>query len=123
MELFNDKIRRIFQPFAGITGGRNGIYDTLKDMFKDVLQEMSEAEMDVALGYGKNEARAKTPLTSGTDIPQNLKTKFGNIEMDIPRDRNSEFEPMIVPKYQRNISGIEAVYPKALYSKAYNTSV
>jgi putative transposase len=63
----------------------NGIYDTLKDMFKDVLQEMLEAEMDVTLGYGKNEAKDKdtTNIRNGYSS-KTLKTKFGNIEMDIP---------------------------------------
>ena len=99
----------------------NGIYDTLKDMFKDVLQEMLEAEMDVTLGYSKNEAKGKdtTNIRNGYSS-KNLKTKYGNIEMDIPRDRNSEFEPKIVPKYQRNISGIEDKVI-ALYARGMST--
>lgn len=99
----------------------NGIYDTMKDMFKDVLQEMLEAEMDVTLGYGKNEAKDKdtTNIRNGYSS-KTLKTKFGNIEMDIPRDRNSEFEPKIVPKYQRNISGIEDKII-ALYARGMST--
>jgi len=99
----------------------NGIYDTLKGMFKDVLQEMLEAEMDVTLGYSKNEAKGKdtTNIRNGYSS-KNLKTKYGNIEMDIPRDRNSEFEPKIVPKYQRNISGIEDKVI-ALYARGMST--
>ena len=99
----------------------NGIYDTLKDMFKDVLQEMLEAEMDVTLGYGKNEAKDKdtTNIRNGYSS-KNLKTKYGNIEMDIPRDRKGEFEPKIVPKYQRNISGIEDKII-ALYARGMST--
>jgi putative transposase len=99
----------------------NGIYNTLKDMFKDVLQEMLEAEMDVTLGYSKNEAKGKdtTNIRNGYSS-KNLKTKYGNIEMDIPRDRNSEFEPKIVPKYQRNISGIEDKVI-ALYARGMST--
>ena len=99
----------------------NGIYDTLKDMFKDVLQEMLEAEMDVTLGYGKNEAKGKdtTNIRNGYSS-KSMKTKYGNIEMDIPRDRNSEFEPKIVPKYQRNISGIEDKII-ALYARGMST--
>ena len=99
----------------------NGIYDTLKDMFKDVLQEMLEAEMDVTLGYGKNEAKGKdtTNIRNGYSSKR-LKTKYGNIEMDIPRDRKGEFEPKIVPKYQRNISGIEDKII-ALYARGMST--
>ena len=99
----------------------NGIYDTLKDMFQDVLQEMLEAEIDTTLGYGKNEAKGKdtTNIRNGYSS-KNLKTKYGNIEMDIPRDRKGEFEPKIVPKYQRNISGIEDKII-ALYARGMST--
>ncbi|MGI6697313.1 MAG: IS256 family transposase [Clostridia bacterium] len=99
----------------------NGIYDTMKDMFKDVLQEMLEAEMDVTLGYSKNEAKGKdtTNIRNGYSS-KSLKTKYGNIEMDIPRDRKGEFEPKIVPKYQRNISGIEDKII-ALYARGMST--
>lgn len=99
----------------------NGIYDTLKNMFKDVLQEMLEAEMDATLGYAKNEAKNKetTNIRNGYSS-KNLKTKYGNIEMDIPRDRNSEFEPKIVPKYQRDVSGIEDKVI-ALYARGMST--
>lgn len=39
--------------------------------------------------------------------PKTVKSQFGQLSLDIPRDRNGEFEPKIVPKYQRDISGIE----------------
>ena len=84
------------------------IYTLFKDSFKDMLQELLEAEMDASIGYTKND---KNQLV--TDNKRNgystktVKTQFGEIPIDIPRDRNGEFEPVIVPKYQRNISGIE----------------
>ena len=36
-----------------------------------------------------------------------INSELGPITLDIPRDRNGEFEPKIVPKHQRNINGIE----------------
>ena len=36
-----------------------------------------------------------------------LKSQYGEFQVDIPRDRNGEFEPKLIPKYQRDISGIE----------------
>ena len=76
-----------------MTSGYGGIYDTMKDMFKDVLQEMLEAEMDV-IGYSKNSwGKDTTNIRNG--YSSSLKTKYGNIEMDMPRDRNSEFEPRL----------------------------
>lgn len=67
-----------------------------------------EAELNASLGYEKN----KKEVTD-TDNKRNeyshktVKSKFGQLTLDIPRDRNGEFEPQIVPKYQRDISGIE----------------
>jgi putative transposase len=56
-----------------------------------------------------------------------MKTKYGNIEMDIPRDRKGEFEPRIVPKYQRNISGIEekviALYARGMPTRDIHNQV
>jgi len=90
-------------------------------MFQDVLQEMLEAEMDVTLGYGKNGAKGKdTTIIRNGYSSKSMKTKYGNIEMDIPRDRKGEFEPKIVPKYQRNISGIEDKII-ALYARGMST--
>ncbi len=40
-------------------------------------------------------------------FPKNLKSQYGEFQIDVPRDRNGEFEPKLIPKYQRNISGIE----------------
>ena len=39
--------------------------------------------------------------------PKKLKSQYGEFRIDVPRDRNGEFEPKLIPKYQRDISGIE----------------
>jgi transposase-like protein len=84
------------------------IYSLLKDSFKDILQEMLEAEMDVSLGYSKNDKGERDSENKRNGYSsKTLKSQFGEFEVDVPRDRNSEFEPKIVPKYQRDISGIE----------------
>lgn len=84
------------------------IYSLFKESFKDMLQELLEAEMDASIGYSKND---KDGLS--TDNKRNgystktIKSQYGEFPIEIPRDRNSEFEPQIIPKYQRDISGIE----------------
>jgi len=84
------------------------VYTLLKDSFKDLLQELLEAEMDATLGYNKND---KGELESDNKrngySPKTVKSEFGEFQLDIPRDRKGEFEPEIVPKYCRDISGIE----------------
>lgn len=84
------------------------VYSLLKDSFKDLLQELLEAELDVSLGYDKNcKNGLDTDNKRNGHSPKTVKSQFGEFQLDIPRDRNGEFEPEIVPKYCRDISGIE----------------
>ncbi|QAA31102.1 IS256 family transposase [Clostridium manihotivorum] len=86
----------------------NDILNGLKDMFRDVLQEALEAEMDEALGYGKYEGSEKINGNSRNGYSKKtIKTELGPVQVDIPRDRNSEFEPKLIPKHQRSVNGIE----------------
>lgn len=64
--------------------------------------------MDVSLGYDKNEKNGvETDNKRNGHSPKTVKSKFGEFQLDIPRDRNGEYEPEIIPKYCRDISGIE----------------
>lgn len=84
------------------------IYALLKEGFKDILQELMEAEMDATLGYEKNQkGEIQTDNKRNGHSPKNLKSQYGEFQVDVPRDRNGEFGPKLIPKYQRDISGIE----------------
>ena len=86
----------------------NEILNALKDMFRDVLQESLEAEMDEALGYGKYDSSSKSIDNSRNGYSKKtVKSELGPVEINIPRDRNGEFEPKIIPKHQRSVNGIE----------------
>lgn len=84
------------------------VYTLFKNSFKDMMQELLEAEMDASIGYTKNN---KSDVTSENKrngySPKTVKSQYGEFQVDIPRDRAGEFEPKIIPKYQRDISGIE----------------
>ena len=84
------------------------IYSLFRDSFKDMLQELLEAEMEASIGYPKNQ-KDEVPTTNKRNgySPKTVKSQYGEIPLEIPRDRNGEFEPHIVPKHQRDISGIE----------------
>jgi transposase-like protein len=86
----------------------NEVPEAMKDMFRHILQEALETEMDTALGYGKYNIGEKTSnnIRNGYS-KKTFKTELGPIKIDIPRDRNGEFEPKIVPKHQRTVDGIE----------------
>lgn len=97
------------------------IYESLKDLFKSVLQSFLEAEIEETLGYEKYDVKNKQTTNSRNGYTQKtVKTKFGEMEIDIPRDREGEFEPKIIPKYKRDISEIEDKII-ALYSWAIAT--
>ena len=77
-------------------------------MFKDTLQEMLEAEMTTQLGYDKYEYTdtEKTNYRNGYGSKM-IHSSVGDFKIDVPRDRNGEFEPMIVEKGSNDISDIE----------------
>lgn len=86
----------------------NDVLVAMKEMFKEVLQEALEAEMDTQLGYDKYDVNEKQTSNSRNGYSKKtIKTELGAVELNIPRDRNGEFEPKIIPKYQRNAAGIE----------------
>lgn len=83
------------------------IQEALKEIMKDFIQESLEAELDNQLGYEKYDKKADINNSRNGYSKKKVKSSFGEIELDIPRDRNSDFEPKIVPKYSRNISNLE----------------
>ena len=119
MALAKEQIRQIIteNDFKNVTD----IYSYLKEGFKDILQELMEAEMDATLGYEKNQ---KGDLISSNKrngySTKTLKSQYGEFPIDIPRDRNGEFEPKLIPKYQRDISGIEEKVI-SLYARGMST--
>lgn len=84
------------------------LYTSLKNLFKDTIQEMLEAELSTELGYKRYEKKDKDIQNSRNGYTQKtVKTQFGEMKIDISRDRQGEFEPKIIPKYKMVISGIE----------------
>lgn len=64
--------------------------------------------MDASLGYEKNQkGDLETDNKRNGHSTKTLKSQYGEFQIDVPRDRNGEFEPRLIPKYQRVISGIE----------------
>lgn len=85
----------------------NDIQVALKDLMKEFIQESLEVELENQLGYEKYEKKDDRDNSRNGYSKKKVKSSFGEIELDIPRDRNSEFEPKIVPKYSRDISNLE----------------
>lgn len=84
------------------------VEDKLKKSFGKIIQEMLESEMTQHLGHDKYEhtSENKDNYRNGSS-KKKVKSNLGQLDLSIPRDRNGEFEPMIVPKNSRDISNIE----------------
>ena len=85
------------------------ILGCLKGMFKQVLQEVLEVEMGELLGYEKNERAENTGEKNYRNgyNRKTVKSQLGEVEVNIPRDRQGEFDPKILPKFKRNVPGLE----------------
>jgi transposase-like protein len=101
-----DIIGRLIEEYDIKTTGE--IQEALKDLLGGTIQEMLEAELDEHMGYGKSEqtGEVKTNYRNGHK-PKTLKSTTGEINIEVPQDRNSEFEPKVVAKHKRDISEIE----------------
>ena len=119
MAIAKEQIRQIITEnnFTNVAD----VYAYLKEGFKEILQELMEAEMDATLGYEKNQKGdiVSTNKRNGYST-KTVKSQYGEFPIDIPRDRNGEFEPKLIPKYQRDISGIEEKVI-SLYARGMST--
>lgn len=80
----------------------------MKDIFGPMFEAMLQGEMDAHLGYASNDhGRKNTTNRRNGYAHKNVKTAYGDVTIDMPRDREASFTPQIVPKRTRDISGIE----------------
>jgi putative transposase len=85
--------------------GDNGL---LKQLTKAVLERAMQAELTEHLGYERHDASGDNSGNSRNGkSKKTLKGDFGNLPIDVPRDRDSSFEPQIVPKGQTRFSGFD----------------
>ena len=95
------------------------IEDALKDLLGGTIQEMLEAEMDEHLGYSSYERSDNTDYRNGKKAKK-IRGNFGETEIEVPQDRDGSFEPKVVQKRQKDISGIEQKII-SLYAKGMTT--
>lgn len=94
----------------------------LKEVFTRGTEQILQAEMDVHLGYEKNQKKKKLISNSRNGVSKKrLKSEFGDIEIEVPRDRDSSFEPALVPKRSNKRMGIEKLVI-SLYAKGMSVS-
>ena len=84
------------------------VQNALKDIFGPMFEAMLQGEMDEHLGYESNDHGSKSTENRRNGYTQKkVKTSYGEIPVSVPRDRESSFEPQIIPKRTKDISGME----------------
>jgi transposase-like protein len=95
--------------------------DFFHGLYKQAVEGMLKAEMDEHLGYQKHKPNEKSGENNRNGYSsKTLKTNIGDIPLDVPRDRDSSFDPVIVPKHQRMSARIEQAII-TLYSRGMST--
>lgn len=99
--------------------GENGL---LKQLTKALLERAMQAELTHELGYEKNDKSSlkETANRRNGTSAKTVRSKHGEITLNVPRDRRSEFEPVIVKKNQRRFDGFDDAI-LSLYSRGLST--
>jgi putative transposase len=98
--------------------GENGL---LKQLTKQLLERAMQAELTHQLGYGKNEVAPpeQSNRRNGASLKK-VKSSSGELQIEVPRDRVGEYEPIIIPKHERRFDGFDDNII-SLYSRALST--
>lgn len=102
------------------------IQAALKDLLGGTIKEMMEAEMDEHLGYGKSERYDSDDYRNGYK-PKRVNSSYGQVDIAVPQDRKSTFEPQIVKKRQKDISNIDqkiiSMYAKGMTTRQISETI
>ena len=94
----------------------------LRDLHSRLYEQMLEGELDAHLGYEKHSASGNNSGNSRNGkYPKKIQTEHGESVIDIPRDREGSFEPIIIPKHQSRGMSIERLVI-SLYAKGMSVS-
>lgn len=92
----------------------------LKQLTKGLVEKALQAEIEHHLGYEKNKHSSESNYRNGSTT-KNLITDNGIVEIDVPRDRDGDFNPTLVPKRTTRISGLDDKII-SLYAKGMSIS-
>ena len=115
------KVRELMQELD--INDMTDINALFKEFVGDILENGLEAELDDELGFSKYDYRNKETNNSRNGYSKKTKkTSFGDMDIDIPRDRNGDFEPKLIQKHQTTLSGdieekIISMYAKGMSLK------
>ena len=98
--------------------GKNGL---MQKLFKDIIQQLLEAEMEEHLGRERHErSNEANPNYRNGYSSKTIESSFGEVGLDIPRDRKAQFEPKVVKKYETVCNELDKKII-SLYAKGMST--
>ncbi len=98
--------------------GKNGLF---KQLQKSLLEKMLEGELTTELGYDKHEVSGNNSGNSRNGYGQKtVNGDLGKLDIALPRDRNGDFEPQIIPKHQTRFDGFDEKII-SLYARGMST--
>ena len=102
---------------------RKDFDEFFSELFKEGISQMLNAEMTDHLGYEKHSKEGENSGNSRNgDYPKTLKTNLGGITINVPRDRNGEYDPKAIPKHESRLSDEIAQVIIGLYSRGMSTT-
>ena len=115
-----EKIRELLK--ISNVGSMEDIQKLFKETIAEFMEDGLEAELDEELGYSKYDYRNKeTENSRNGHSSKTLRTGFGDVEVSVPRDRKSEFEPQLLKKNQTSISQDIEEKILSMYAKGMTT--
>lgn len=99
------------------------IQEIMKEMMRHIVESGLAGELDEELGYTRYDYRNKeTENSRNGHSKKTMHTSLGDMELDIPRDRKGEFEPVLVPKHQNTLTQDIEAKIISMYAKGMTTS-
>ncbi len=102
------------------------IQGVLKELLGDTMEELLKAELDQHLDYEYGEKPLSLNTRNGSS-KKTVKSSYGNIDLNIPRDREGSFEPQALKKYEKDISNIEnqiiSMYAKCMTTRDISSHI
>lgn len=106
--------------YTGETGFRGLIHDVTKSFLQAALQGELTAHLNDEREAAVADAEAEPEQAAGMRANKRVKTDIGEVEIDVPRDRNGTFEPILVPKHARTFGGLDSQLI-AMYARGMST--
>ena len=113
-DVLNDDFLKQFKTSKDFT-------NFMENLYKRGVETMLQGEMEAHLGYSKSNTRLDKQNARNGYSTKTIKTQQGEFDIQVPRDRKSEFEPQIVPKRSRMSQGIENIII-SLYAKGMSNA-